>query len=151
MPRADLAGRVFGRLVVTSYAWSDNKRTYWTCRCECGSEVVVRRDSLIEGRTVSCGCRMQETRFRRASTAITYNSAHHRVRRGRGSARLRPCADCGQRARDWSYIGGCSAELAGEANGSMVTYCPVGDEHEKCYVPRCVSCHRIYDNRERAA
>ena len=29
---------------------------YYNCTCECGNKVVVRRDSLIKGKTQSCGC-----------------------------------------------------------------------------------------------
>ena len=50
--------RHFGDLTVIDLDHVDtNKATYWRCRCTCGNETVVRRDSLVSGRTTSCGCR----------------------------------------------------------------------------------------------
>lgn len=50
--------RCFGDLTVIDLDHVDtNKATYWRCRCVCGNETVVRRDSLISGKTTSCGCR----------------------------------------------------------------------------------------------
>ncbi len=34
-------------------------QSYWSCRCDCGKEVVVMRGSLKHG-TKSCGCKKQE-------------------------------------------------------------------------------------------
>ena len=53
--RRNLVGQRFGKLTVI------RKDTYGTCakylcRCDCGQEIVVRGDSLIGGKTVSCGC-----------------------------------------------------------------------------------------------
>lgn len=33
-----------------------NKRTYYTCRCDCGNEKSVRSDGIKSGHTKSCGC-----------------------------------------------------------------------------------------------
>ena len=50
--------RRFGDLTVIDLHHTDqNRATYWRCVCICGNEIVVRRDSLISGRTTSCGCR----------------------------------------------------------------------------------------------
>lgn len=53
--RYNLVGQRFGKLTVI------RKDTYGThakylCRCDCGQEIVVRGDSLMSGKTVSCGC-----------------------------------------------------------------------------------------------
>lgn len=53
--RHNLVGQRFGKLTVI------RKDTYGThakylCRCDCGREIVVRGDSLVGGKTVSCGC-----------------------------------------------------------------------------------------------
>jgi hypothetical protein len=50
-----LKGQRFGYLVALSKHHSDNG-SYWTCRCDCGKEVVVRAHHLISGHTKSCGC-----------------------------------------------------------------------------------------------
>lgn len=52
----DLTGRRFGRLVVLERAPSRKHKTYWKCRCDCGTEKEILRDSLLGGRTKSCGC-----------------------------------------------------------------------------------------------
>jgi hypothetical protein len=59
MPRVDLAGRIFGRLTVLQYAFSDRGRTYWKCRCECGHEKTIFHGNLTMGVTRSCGCLYQ--------------------------------------------------------------------------------------------
>ena len=55
-----LIGEVFGRLTVLSRADKPvgvkGGDAYWTCRCECGAEVVVMGKSLKNGSTKSCGC-----------------------------------------------------------------------------------------------
>jgi len=53
----DLTGSRFGKLLVLSRAGSTTAhRTKWLCRCDCGTEVVRHRSSLVAGQTTSCGC-----------------------------------------------------------------------------------------------
>lgn len=47
---------IFGKLTVLSFVEKRNYRNFWLCRCECGTERIVREDHLLEGRTASCGC-----------------------------------------------------------------------------------------------
>lgn len=61
MPKAiDLAGKRFGRLVVTgrSKRKRQNGEVRWWCECDCGvlQPVEVSGYSLRKGRTTSCGC-----------------------------------------------------------------------------------------------
>ena len=56
--KIDLTGQRFGRLVVIGR--SEEKRSYWNCKCECGNEIIVRGDSLRSGHTKSCGCYKDE-------------------------------------------------------------------------------------------
>lgn len=59
----DLTGEVFGELTAIRFDGVDKivtaKRTYyramWICQCSCGSLVRVRKDSLKDGNTKSCG------------------------------------------------------------------------------------------------
>ena len=57
----DLSGKRFGKLEVVSLH-SRRPRTRWLCRCDCGSETVVRSSSLLRktGATRSCGCMMMD-------------------------------------------------------------------------------------------
>jgi hypothetical protein len=40
----------------------DPRHSWWSLRCECGVHYSARGDHLVSGRTVSCGCRLAETR-----------------------------------------------------------------------------------------
>lgn len=62
-PTDVLIGRRFGKLKVTGFSgyFSSSLGTglqaYWTCRCDCGKEMVrVKATSLLNGNTKSCGC-----------------------------------------------------------------------------------------------
>lgn len=57
----DLTGQKFNRYTVLSLAHKDARRqSHWNCRCECGSQKVVRGDSLKNGKIKSCGCLNKE-------------------------------------------------------------------------------------------
>ena len=54
--RKDLTNRIFGRLTVIQYHETIKDRGYWRCLCDCGEEVIVATDHLLNGHTKSCGC-----------------------------------------------------------------------------------------------
>ena len=62
----NLSGRVFGRLTVIQRDYDKEKSmvtrgsTYWKCKCNCGNETTVSRNSLLNGTTISCGCYRKE-------------------------------------------------------------------------------------------
>lgn len=51
----DLTGYKFKRLTPIKEV-RKNGRIFWECVCDCGNTKTIRRDSLIAGTTVSCGC-----------------------------------------------------------------------------------------------
>jgi hypothetical protein len=53
----NLAGQIFGRLTVEKCDGRRNNKTYWSCRCSCGTVKSVRADGLKCGDYVSCGCK----------------------------------------------------------------------------------------------
>lgn len=57
-PFIDLTGKRFGEWLVFSKAdrIDTSHKTMWLCRCSCGAEKAVSRDSLIKGKSISCGC-----------------------------------------------------------------------------------------------
>jgi single stranded DNA-binding protein len=59
--RKDMTGQRYGRLTVVSFAglYKDS-HSLWKCICDCGVEKTVMRQSLIKGRTQSCGCLNKE-------------------------------------------------------------------------------------------
>lgn len=58
----DITDRRYGRLVAKEKVKSPkgDGRAYWLCECDCGNKVVVRRDSLENESTQSCGCYLRE-------------------------------------------------------------------------------------------
>lgn len=74
----DLTGRVFGRLTVTSYAYSKNYRRYWYCTCSCGNEkqIPVQTSKLKNGHTRSCGCIGREKTIERN---LKHGKSRHRL------------------------------------------------------------------------
>lgn len=59
--KINLCGQRFGRLTVLEYAGSSkNRHSRFLCRCECGNEKIIVGDSLIRGKTLSCGCLHRE-------------------------------------------------------------------------------------------
>lgn len=60
--KEDLSGMRFGRLYVTGFAYKIKKNKYYSVVCDCGKEKVVARNSLVTGKTTSCGCYLQERR-----------------------------------------------------------------------------------------
>ena len=56
----DLTGQRFNRLTVIKRAKNQNGKTMWLCKCDCGTEKVVRADSLKDGSIQSCGCLSKE-------------------------------------------------------------------------------------------
>lgn len=55
----DETGKRYGRLVVVSRAPNRNKRAWWLCVCDCGSERCISGKHLRGGQT-SCGCITRE-------------------------------------------------------------------------------------------
>jgi len=58
----DLAGKKFFRWSVLYCADYDSRRTYWVCKCSCGTFKAVLAQNLRNGRSVSCGCYGDEIR-----------------------------------------------------------------------------------------
>lgn len=60
----DLTGRRFGSLQVISRAdrpeGLSSSGAYWLCKCDCGNNKVIMGKSLRTGKTVSCGCHLQD-------------------------------------------------------------------------------------------
>lgn len=57
----DITGQRYGRLTAVSKSASINKRTYWNCICDCGSQITARTGFLRNGGTTSCGCYQKES------------------------------------------------------------------------------------------
>lgn len=58
----DITNQVFGRLtaIAPTTLQDSNGSILWRCHCECGTEINVSQDSLLQGQYKSCGCVRQE-------------------------------------------------------------------------------------------
>lgn len=65
MKRANITGKIFGRLKALSFEYVKNKNSYWKCICECGKVVIVSYANLMRGTTKSCGCLNKELTLKR--------------------------------------------------------------------------------------
>lgn len=60
----NLSGRVFNQWTVIDYGGD----RHWNCRCKCGSLRRILRQSLVEGRSKSCGCESNKLKALRSTT-----------------------------------------------------------------------------------
>lgn len=73
----DLTGIRFGRLVAVAKTEERiDRRVVWECKCDCGNMHHVQSNSLLSGKTRSCGCleREHQKKFGEARTT------HHQSR-----------------------------------------------------------------------
>jgi hypothetical protein len=60
----DLTGKTFGRWFIVRYDHSKRYGAkiapYWLCRCVCGKQKIVEGNSIVFGKSTSCGCRQKE-------------------------------------------------------------------------------------------
>lgn len=93
----DLAGRRFGSLRVVGLDESVGRGgARWNCLCDCGNKTTVRADSLVTGKTRSCGCYRPTRLHDHAGKRFGRLTAEHQARGGRSPAWHCIC-DCGSR------------------------------------------------------
>ena len=128
----------------------------WLCRCmTCGLitsptyENIKRGQGgcLPSGPEKSSSARSAENHYAYTGDQVSYNAMHRRLRTWRGPASAQLCVDCGERAKDWSYTGGCPKERSDIVDGYVLRYSPDPDMYE----PRCGRCHGAYDRKRNEA
>lgn len=68
----DMTGQRWGRLTVVKYIESSSGGSRWLCRCDCGTEKIMKGYLLRKGHSTSCGCYKREMLTReRPSAAVT--------------------------------------------------------------------------------
>lgn len=81
----DLTGTKFGRLTpIAKYEIVDlrsnpskwERRTHWTCLCDCGKQIVCCAKNLINGNTKSCDCLDRDTLLARNKTMVGDKHPH---------------------------------------------------------------------------
>lgn len=69
-----MIGRRFARLLVLQFVGRNRHRqSLWRCVCDCGRNSTVARNSLVTGKTQSCGC----LRLEHAATATKRANFRH--------------------------------------------------------------------------
>ncbi len=64
-------GQKFGKLKILSvYGYDLNRSAVFECICDCGNKKTITSDSLIRGRTRSCGCLVDEKNLINAKKLI---------------------------------------------------------------------------------
>ncbi|PLR99599.1 hypothetical protein [Bacillus sp. T33-2] len=72
----DLTGKKFGKLTTKSRQGSNRgRKVNWLCLCDCGKEILVASDRLLNGITKSCGCLREE----KGKAVQEYNEKNLRV------------------------------------------------------------------------
>lgn len=67
--KKDLTNKRFGKLIVIEeFGKNKHNRVLWLCKCDCGNDKVVDSNSLLMGRTQSCGCLRSEIEIIAAKT-----------------------------------------------------------------------------------
>lgn len=84
--RADITGKVFGRLTVVRRngykVRPGQRRQLWECRCECGEIMTTVAIRLRNGTTVSCGCYNREQTVKRSTKHGRYYTVEYRLMHG---------------------------------------------------------------------
>lgn len=52
----DISGKKFNRLTAICFDHRNGKDYYWKFKCDCGKEKIIRKNSVMSGKVVSCGC-----------------------------------------------------------------------------------------------
>lgn len=73
---------------------------------------------------------------------VVYRSAHTRINKLWGSAKLYHCVKCGLSAQEWAYDGTDPEQLTHMYKGRYPMYYSPDPEF---YMPLCIPCHRARD------
>ena len=137
-----MPGERFGSLVVIEHLGSRKGSGRVLARCDCGTVHEFGTPNLLSGSTARCSDQGAHPDPRHGGQVLTYDGAHGRVKRERGSASAHPCVSCGRPARDWTYSHAAPSELAmaeGREAGRPYSASP------EFYDPRCRPCHLRWD------
>lgn len=62
--KIDLKNKRFERLVCLREVGRKNGHVLWLCKCDCGGKIETISSSLLNGKTKSCGCLLNESRIK---------------------------------------------------------------------------------------
>lgn len=99
MKLIDLTGQRFGRLLVIKKCGRKGRSVAWLCRCDCGSEKIMKGCALLRG-VQSCGCLRKDKLLERISR---HGLCGQRIY-GIWAGMLQRCSN--QKQRNYSRYGG---------------------------------------------
>lgn len=90
MEAKEMIGKKYGRLLVQGFCVEKiqgknriHHRTYLFCKCDCGADVKARKDCVLSGQIVSCGCNKKEkahySGLKHVQSCITHNMSKTRL------------------------------------------------------------------------
>lgn len=118
----DLTGQRFGRLTAIERVGSNKRRqSLWSCKCDCGSIVVVVGTELNCGHIKSCGCTRREK-------LIAYNKIHKKTHGMRYTRLYREWRSMINRCsceswRDYKNYGGRGIAVCKEWQDNFMAFC----------------------------
>jgi hypothetical protein len=73
----NLSGHKFGKLKVVRFLEILKGRSIYECVCDCGNITTVKAKYLLNGDTVSCGCRKLEASAENRKKSVTHGLTKH--------------------------------------------------------------------------
>ena len=65
----------YGRLIVQN-EFKEKDVLKCLCKCDCGNQKIIRRNDLLSGKTISCGCKQKENILK---IAVTHGKSNTRI------------------------------------------------------------------------
>lgn len=137
MAMKNLVGKQFGKLSVEAFDHcTEDGRSYWLCKCECGNYKIVRGSHLQSGNVSSCGC-AKKVRTHGGTRSRLYviwtdmkqrcgnpSSTSYQRYGGRGITVCKEWAESFASFRNWAIASGYRPDLSIERKDNDGPYCP---------------------------
>lgn len=118
MPTAkDLTGQKFGRLTAVKIVGrAPSRHVLWECQCECGKVCITSSNSLLMGKTQSCGCLFKELLIKRDTKhGMSYTRLHEIWRRMK-----QRCSN--PKTKEYQHYGGRGIRVCDEWNNDFEAF-----------------------------
>lgn len=84
MKLKDFTGQKFNSYTFLVFDSRKKSRPYWLCRCDCGTEKVVRASDVVSGNVKSCGCLNREDLTNQRFNKLVFLYFCYRTNDGKG-------------------------------------------------------------------